>query len=70
LIYEKDRIDPVDPVRRSRSTGAACRAFRKATAISPICRLRTVPGESEPSDARGEALEKLLAEAKLGCSAI
>ena len=37
-IYEKDRIDPVDPAAKLTLDPACSRAFRKAIATSPICR--------------------------------
>jgi hypothetical protein len=42
-IYEKDRLDPVDPVgqARARPSFAGKSGFRKATATSPICRPRS-----------------------------
>ena len=41
-IYEKDRIDPVDPGASCRSSIPTClRGFPKATATSPICRPST-----------------------------
>ena len=41
LAYEKDRIDPVEPGAGQARPEAAGAAFRKATAISPICRTRS-----------------------------
>ncbi len=40
-IYEKDRLDPVDPPRRSSSTKTCWRASRPATATSPTSRPRS-----------------------------
>ena len=37
-IYEKDRLDPLDPSAKLDSTRPCWRAFPKATATSPICR--------------------------------
>ena len=36
-IYEKDRIDPVDPRPRCISTGSCSRRFPKAIGTSPTC---------------------------------
>ena len=58
-IYEKDRLDPVDPARSWRSTPACSKASRRATVTSPISRPRwgtpsrtTCPGSTGPRSSR------------------
>ena len=40
-IYEKDRMDPVDPAAQLSSTPRCCSASPKAIATSPTCRPRS-----------------------------
>ena len=68
-IYEKDRIDPVDPAARLSSMPALSPRFPRATATSPTSRPSRLRGEARHARPQGARGGGALRARRGGCSA-